>query len=156
MPIVLFILIAGLWAAFLLPSFFDQRRRAPKATTRDFARTRQMLANVSSSRPDTDAYIRRHTQVRRQQVLIGFGIAYVATLVFATWTGSLPWLWVNIAINISIAAYVTLLLTLKQSRAQQRSVVVQIDHAPQRALEAVPTQETYATDEAKTVRIIAG
>jgi hypothetical protein len=156
MPIVLFILIAGLWAAFLLPSFFDNRSSAPKAGTKDFARTRQMLANVSSSQPDTDTYIRRHTQVRRKQVLVGLAIAYVATLVFATLTGSLPWLWVNIAINISIAAYVTLLLTVKQRRALQRTVVVSIDHAPQRALEAVPTQPSYATDEAKTVRVIAG
>jgi hypothetical protein len=156
MPIVLFILIAGLWAAFLLPSFFDHRSRAPRAATRDFARTRQILANVSSSQPDSDTYIRRHTQVRRKQVLIGLGAASIATLVFATWTASLPWLWVNIAINISIAAYVTMLLTVKQRRALQRSVVVQIDQAPQRALEAVPTQHSYATDEAKTVRVIAG
>ncbi len=156
MAIVLFILIAGLWAAFLLPSFFDHRSRAPKATTRDFARTRQLLANASSSQPDTDAYIRRHTQVRRQQVLIGLAAAYVSTLVFATWTGSLPWLWVNIAINISIAVYVTLLLTVKQRRAMQRTVVVSIDQPPQRALEAVPSQYSYATDEAMTVRVIAG
>ena len=156
MAIVLFILIAGLWAAFLLPSFFDHRSRAPKAATRDFARTRQMLANVSNSQPDTDTYIRRHTQVRRQQVLLGLGVGYVSTLVFATWTGSLPWLWVNIAINISIAAYVTLLLTVKQRRTLQRHVVVPIGHAPQRTLEVVPTQESYATDEAKTVRVIAG
>lgn len=156
MPIVLFILIAGLWAAFLLPSFFDHRSRAPRAATRDFARTRQMLANVSSSRPDTDTYIRRHAQVRRQQVLIGLAVASVATLVFATWTGSLPWLWVNIAVNVSIAAYVTLLLTIKQRRAMQQSIVVPIAQAPQRTLEAVPSQPSYATDEAKTVRVIAG
>lgn len=156
MPIVLFILIAGLWAAFLLPSFFDHRSRAPRAATRDFARTRQMLANVSSSQPDTDTYIRRHAQVRRQQVLIGLAVASVATLVFATWTGSLPWLWVNIAVNVSIAAYVTLLLTIKQRRAMQQSIVVPIAQAPQRTLEAVPSQPSYATDEAKTVRVIAG
>ncbi len=156
MPIVLFILIAGLWAAFLLPSFFDHRSRAPRAATRDFARTRQMLANVSRSQPDTDTYIRRHAQVRRQQVLIGLAVASVATLVFATWTGSLPWLWVNIAVNVSIAAYVTLLLTIKQRRAMQQSIVVPIAQAPQRTLEAVPSQPSYATDEAKTVRVIAG
>jgi hypothetical protein len=156
MPIVLFILIAGLWAAFLLPSFFDHRSRAPKATTRDFARTRQMLANVTSSQPDTDSYLRRHAQTRRQHVLLGLGIASVATLVFATWTGSVPWLWVNIAVNVSIAGYVTLLLTIKQRRAMQRSVVVPIAQAPHRALESVPAQESYATDEAKTVRVIAG
>lgn len=156
MPIVVFILIAGLWAAFLLPSFFDHKRRAPKATTRDFARTREKLAAVANSQPDTDAYIRRHAQVRRQQILIGMGIASFATLVFATWTGSLAWLYLNIAVNVSIAGYVTLLLTIKERQAVQRTIVTPITHAPQRTLTAVPEQPTYATDEAATVRVIAG
>ena len=62
MAIVLFILIAGLWAAFLLPAFFDHRSDAPKSTTRDFARTRMKLAEVSTAQPDGDAYVRRHVQ----------------------------------------------------------------------------------------------
>ncbi|MCZ7532412.1 MAG: hypothetical protein M5U23_03205 [Acidimicrobiia bacterium] len=156
MPIVVFILIAGLWAAFLLPSFFDHKRHAPKATTRDFARTREKLAAVANSQPDTDTYIRRHAQVRRQRILIGMGIASAATLVFATWTGSLAWLYLNIAINVSIAGYVTLLLTIKQRRAVQRTIVTPITSAPHRALTAVPEQSTYATDSAATVRVIAG
>jgi len=156
MPYVVVILIAGLWAAFVLPSFFDQRSRAPKNATRDFARTRQKLATIAGSHPDTEDYSRRYTQSRRQQVLIGLGIASFATLVFATWTGSVPWLAVNIVINVSIAGYVTLLLTVKQRRAAQRRIVVPIEHAPQRHMAAVPDQTSYATDEAKTVRVIAG
>jgi hypothetical protein len=156
MPIVLFILIAGLWAAFLLPSFFDQRSHAPKATTRDYARTKEMLASVAQSRPDSDTYIRQHAQVRRQRILAGLGAASVSTLLFATWTGSVAWLMINIAVNVSIAGYVTLLLTIKQRRAVQRSVVVQIPNVAQRQLAAVPTQASYATDDAATVRVIAG
>jgi hypothetical protein len=156
MPIVLFILIAGLWAAFLLPSFFDSRSRAPKATTRDFARTKEKLANIARSQPDTDTYIRRHAQVRRRQVLVGLAVASIATLVFATWTGSVPWLMLNISVDVAIAGYVTLLLTIKQRRALQRKVVVPIADAYYRQLAAVPDQATYATDEAKTVRVIAG
>jgi hypothetical protein len=156
MPIVLFILIAGLWAAFLLPSFFDQRNHAPKATTRDYARTKQMLASVAQSRPDSDTYIRQHAQVRRQRILAGLGAASVSTLLFATWTGSVAWLMINIAVNVSIAGYVTLLLTIKQRRAVQRTIVVQIPSVAQRQLAAVPTQESYATDDAATVRVIAG
>ena len=63
---------------------------------------------------------------------------------------------INIAVNISIAGYVTLLLTIKQRRAVQRTIVVQIPSVAQRQLAAVPTQESYATDEAATVRVIAG
>jgi hypothetical protein len=156
MPIVLFILIAGLWAAFLLPSFFDHRSHAPKSTTRDFARTKELLGSVARSRPDSDSYIRRHAQVRRQRILLGMGAASVSTLVFATWTGSVSWLVINVAVNVAIAGYVTLLLTIKQRRATQRSIVVQIPNPSQRQLAAVPTQQSYATDEAATVRVIAG
>ena len=81
MPIVLFILIAGLWAAFLLPSFFDHRSQNPRSTTKDFARTRQLLAAVSASVPDGEEYVRRHSQVRRTRVLLGLGIAAFTTLV---------------------------------------------------------------------------
>ncbi len=156
MPIVLFILIAGLWAAFLLPSFFDQRSHAPKSTTRDYARTKEMLASVAQSQPDSDTYIRRHAQVRRQRILLVLGAASVSTLVFATWTGSVAWLVLNISVNIAIAGYVTMLLTIKQRRAMQATVVVQIPSASQRQLQAVPIQASYATDEAATVRVIAG
>ena len=84
MLIVLFILIAGLWAAFLLPSFFDHRNQTPKSTTKDFARTKQLLAAVSASDPTSEAYVRKHAQVRRTRVLIGLGITAFATLAVAT------------------------------------------------------------------------
>jgi peptidoglycan/LPS O-acetylase OafA/YrhL len=179
MLIVLFILIAGLWAAFLLPSFFDHRNQTPKSTTKDFARTKQLLATVSASDPTSDAYVRKHAQVRRTRVLIGLGIAAVVTLAVATWTGSVPWLYAAIAVDVTIAVYVTVLLHLKQQRFAPRAQVVPIGQptqqstqqpqvvpqaqivaaqAPQ-AVQAYPTvvedpQEEYA--ESKTVRVIAG
>ncbi|MCL1593301.1 MAG: hypothetical protein M3132_02980 [Actinomycetia bacterium] len=157
MTIVVFILLAGLWAAFVLPSFFDHRSNAPKSTTRAFAKTRKKLAQVSAAQPDGDAYVRRHAQRRRQHVLVGLAISSVATLFFATWTGSVPWLWVNIAVNVSIAAYVTLLLTMKQQRMMPRAQVValntQTPHARQRRRVNAP--EPYI-EESKTVRVIAG
>ncbi|GMR02434.1 MAG: hypothetical protein BMS9Abin20_0769 [Acidimicrobiia bacterium] len=157
MAIVLFILIAGLWAAFLLPSFFDHRSSAPKSTTRDFARTRKKLAQVSMAQPDSDAYVRKHTQYRRQRILVGLAIASVSTLVVATWTGSVPWLWVTVAFDVSIAAYVTLLLTIKQQRMMPHAQVVQISTpAPKQQparLTAVPAPEY---EESRTVRVIAG
>ncbi len=157
MAIVLFILIAGLWAAFLLPSFFDHRNSAPRSTTRDFARTRKKLAEVAMAHPDSDVYMRRHTQYRRQRILIGLAVASLSTLVIATWTGSVAWLTVNIAIDVSIAAYVTILLTLKKQRLVPSAQVVQISvQAPAQEparLTAVPDQ-AYA--DSQTVRVIAG
>jgi|GEM_PF-496065 len=158
MLIVLFILIAGLWAAFLLPSFFDHRNQTPKSTTRDFARTKQLLASVSASDPTSDAYVRKHAQVRRTRVLIGLGITAFVTLAVATWTGSVAWLYAAIAIDVAIAVYVTVLLHLKHQQYAPRAQVVSIvQPAPQ--LQAQPLvladpQDEFA--ESKTVRVIAG
>ena len=158
MLIVLFILIAGLWAAFLLPSFFDHRNQTPKSTTKDFARTKQLLATVSASDPTSEAYVRKHAQVRRTRVLIGLGVTAFVTLAVATWTGSVAWLYAAIAIDVAIAVYVGVLLHLKQQQHVPRAQVVSIvQPAPQ--LQAQPLvveepQNEFA--ESKTVRVIAG
>ena len=156
MAIVLFILIAGLWAAFLLPSFFDHRNQTPRSTTRDFARTKQLLATVSASQPDTDAYVRRHVQRRRTRVLIGLAITALVTLVVATWTGSVAWLWATIAVDVAIALYVTMLLTVKRQGMVPRAAVVPIA-APQPAVAQAPAvAEPERYEEFQTVRVIAG
>ncbi|RLA00587.1 MAG: hypothetical protein DRQ45_07140 [Gammaproteobacteria bacterium] len=157
MAIVLFILIAGLWAAFLLPAFFDHRSNAPKSTTRDFARTREKLAEVSTAQPDGVAYVRRHTQRKQQQVLIGLAITFVVTLGYATWSGSVMWLYINIAVAVAIAGYVTMLRSLKAQRSAPRAQVVQIStstHAAAAAHVAQPPAAAY--EEIRTVRVIAG
>lgn len=160
MAIVLFILIAGLWAAFLLPSFFDHRSQTPRSTTRDFARTKQVLAAVSASDPSSEAYVRRHTQVRRTRVLVGLGATAIITLAVATWTGSVAWLWATIAVDVAIAGYVTLLLHLKRQRLVPKAQVVTIgtrQTAPVVAPRAVPEPQPVAQDhEYATVRVIAG
>ena len=159
MAIVLFILIAGLWAAFLLPSFFDHRSQTPRSTTKDFARTKQLLASVSASQPDSEAYVRRHTQKRRTRVLVGLGVTALVTLVVATWTGSIAWLWATIAVDVVIAGYVTLLLTLKRQRAMPKATVTSIAPA-QRPATVVPVMspepQPVEYEESQTVRVIAG
>ncbi|MEN8041651.1 MAG: hypothetical protein ABFR95_09130 [Actinomycetota bacterium] len=147
------ILIAGLWAAFLLPSFFDHRSRAPKTTTRDFARTKRVLEQVSTAQVDSQEYVRYHAQLKRQRVLIGLGATALFTLVVATLTGSMAWLWLTIALDVAFAGYVGLLLYAKQQRLVPRAAVVPIEDAQpaQPALAVVPEYE-----ESPTVRVIAG
>ncbi|MEN8239435.1 MAG: hypothetical protein ABFR53_09565 [Actinomycetota bacterium] len=157
MAIVLFILIAGLWAAFLLPAFFDHRSNAPRTTTRDFARTRRKLAQVSTAQPDGDAYVRRHTQRKQQQVLMGLAATFVVTLGYATWSGAVVWLYINIVVAVAIAVYITMLLTIKAQRSMPRAQVVQLSTSPQAAVAdhvAEPAVPEY--EESRTVRVIAG
>jgi hypothetical protein len=151
---VVAILIAGLWAAFLLPSFFDHRSRAPKTTTRDFARTRSVLERVTTANADGEEYVRYHTQVRRQRVLIGLGVSAVLTLAVATFMGSVAWLWLTIALDVAIAMYVAGLVYVKQQSAVPRASVVNIEsvQAPQPVID----ESQHAYEETLTVRVIAG
>jgi hypothetical protein len=151
---VVAILIAGLWAAFLLPSFFDHRSRAPKTTTRDFARTRSVLERVTTANPDGEEYVRHHTQVRRQRVLIGLGVSAVLTLVVATFMGSVAWLWLTVALDVAIATYVAGLVYVKQQSAVPRASVVKIESV--QAPEPVIDESQHAYEETLTVRVIAG
>ena len=150
---VVAILIAGLWAAFLLPSFFDHRSRAPKTTTRDFARTKRLLQKVSTADPDGAAYVRHHAQVRRQRILIALVIAAFVSLGVATWMGSVAWLWLTIGLDVAVAVYVTGLLVMKQQRYAPRASVVEI--APKQAV-PVAVDSSPAYEETPTVRVIAG
>ena len=157
MAIVLFILIAGLWAAFLLPAFFDHRSNAPRSTTRDFERTRAKLAQVSTAQPDSAAYVRKHTQRKQQQILFGLAATFVLTIAYATWSGAVVWLYINIVVAVAIAAYITILLAIKAQRAMPQAQVVQISAAPQAATAAqatVPQMPKF--EESPTVRVIAG
>lgn len=152
MQYVALILIAGLWAAFLLPSFFDHRNRAPKTTTRDFARTKRVLEQVSSAQPGGEDYVRRHAQLKRQRILVALALSALLTLVVATWTGALAWLWLTIAVDVALAGYITLLLYMKQQSLVPRATVVPIESLqPAAVAEEVPVH----TD-SLTVRVIAG
>jgi predicted small integral membrane protein len=152
---VVAILIAGLWAAFLLPSFFDHRSRAPKTTTRDFARTRRLLEQVTTADADGEAYVRHHAQVRRQRILIALVITAFVSLAIATWMGSIAWLWLTLAIDVAVAVYVTGLLYVKQQRSLPRATVVPIGAVRQPVAPAV-VEDPPAYAETPTVRVIAG
>lgn len=154
MEIILFILIAGAWAAFLLPSFFDHRRENPKATTRAFARSKAKLANVTVAQVGTPEYTQHHARMRRRRTFILLlGAALLSLAIAVLWSSTL-WLGITILIDLLVGAYVAILLAAKQSNRARRAPVVQIPTS-------VPAAPTTAADleieEAPpTVRVIAG
>jgi len=154
MGIIFFILIAGAWAAFLLPSFFDHRRENPKATTRAFARSKEKLANVTVARVGSPAYAQQHAQKRRQQVFLVLLVAALASLVIAVVQSSTLWLGITIIVDMAVGGYVAMILTAKQPKAVRRAPVVSIQTP-------VPAGPTTAADlnvdsASPTVRVIAG
>lgn len=154
MGIIFFILIAGAWAAFLLPSFFDHRRENPKATTRAFARSKEKLGNVTASQVGSPAYAQQHAQTRRQRIFIVLLFAALATLVIAVLQSSTLWLGITIIVDMAVGGYVAMILTAKQPKAIRRAPVVPIQPP-------VPAAPTSAADlnvdsAPPTVRVIAG
>ncbi len=123
--IVLFILLAGVWAALLIPSFVTSRREAPIHSTESFARSTARLAAVRGASVESAAN-RSRVRARRRQILMGLGSAAIATLAVSIVTGSWTWLSINLIADALLAAYVAMLLQVKEhslARAQERGEV---------------------------------
>lgn len=122
MEIWVFILLAGVWAAFAWSSFFDSRRTAPTASTRSFARSTALLASVSAS-TQREVLARQRAMERRRRVLVALGVGAAVTLGLAIWQNSIGWLGIAILFDIVLAAYIGLLLQLKRQRINRAPVV---------------------------------
>jgi hypothetical protein len=105
MEIVLFILLVGVWAAFVLPSFFSSRRETPV--------DRRTGAAASMTGHSAGLH---HQQVvaRRRTALAILIVLAVGTLVGAVLTGSFPLLIVTLVVDLGLAGYVAMLLMVKQ------------------------------------------
>ena len=154
--IIFFILIAGAWAAFLLPSFFDHHADDPSETTREFAVSKARLGALAGSNEPlaTEYYAAREAQARRQRVFIILLALALVTLVMAVTTSSYVWLGVSIAIDAALGMYVGLMLHMRQQAAMRQQKVVQME----RAVRAAPTRAEDLDFAAAppSVRIISG
>lgn len=146
MHLFAFILIGGIWAAFLLPSVLDGRRTAPMSSTRSFARSQNLLASVATSNA-RGAMQRRRSSVRRRRVLAGLAAGAVTSLTLAVMSGSTMWLAVTIGFDLAFAGYVTLLLMAQQQTPAQA-------HAPVVPLRVV--EDVVGDVAPATVRVVAG
>ncbi len=111
MEIVLFILLVGVWAAFVLPSFLNRRR--DKAVNRQPGTANPMLATPADLR-------RRQVLGRRRLALVALMVLAVGTLVGAVLTGSYWLLALTLIVDVGLAVYVALLLSIKQRQAAVR------------------------------------
>jgi len=144
MHLFAFILIGGIWAAFLLPSVLDGRRSAPISSTRSFARSQDLLASVAVT-DARNAMKRRRSSLRRRRILAALAAGAVLSLATAIITSSTMWLAVTIGLDIAFAGYVTLLLMAQQSAT--------VAHAPVVPLRVVEQPHEVAP---ASVRVVAG
>ncbi len=143
MEIVIFILLAGVWAMLLIPSFFDSRRQAPINTTQDFARNTARLNAVRVLAAEPAAAQRRRVLARRRRTLIALVAAAMGTLALAIVTGNIMFLGLNLLVDMALAAYIAMLLQIKETVARPP-----IPLHPERVREAEDTQAK--------IRILAG
>jgi hypothetical protein len=106
-------LLAGVWAALLIPSFVSSRREAPISTTENFARSTAKLAAVRATDAES-TLARSRAKARRRRILIGLAVAAIGTLGMALYTGSWAWLSMSLIVDALLAAYIALLLQVKQ------------------------------------------
>ena len=142
MDILAFILIGGIWAAFLLPRFFETRRSAPMSTTRNFARTTALLASVSSN--GQELLQRRRAIRRRRRILLGLAAAASLSLTIAIMRGSVAWLIATLTIDVAIALYVAMLVHVRQQQLTSARVV------------EMPAAASAPHKERDGVRVVAG
>ena len=111
MEIVLFILLVGVWAAFVLPSFLTRRRNT--VVNRQSAAADSVVGTSADVR-------RRQVLARRRLALVALTVLAVGTLVGAVLTGSYLLLGVTLAVDVLLAVYIAVLLQIKRNHVETR------------------------------------
>jgi hypothetical protein len=145
MDILAFLIIGAVWAAFLLPAFFETSKSASLRSTRSFARHNDLLASVAmQSVAEVRAARMGRRRRRRSVALLGSGA--LGSLSAAVITGSTLWLGVTILFDIMLAGFVTALLQAKAARFRTVAPVVELDVSASAEelteVEVIPTMRT--------------
>lgn len=111
--VVVLVVLGGLWAALLLPSFLDSRHDAPLTSTRSFDRRIAKLASLRSEAMDPRELKRRSVQARRRRVVVGLIGAALVTLLAAVFTGSIPLLLLSLAFDGMFVLYLAAVNSLQ-------------------------------------------
>jgi hypothetical protein len=149
MEMLAFLIIVGVWAVFLLPSFFENHRSASLSSTRKFARNNDLLASVALQSTD-EVRVANGARRRRRRAVFLLGTGALASLGAAILTGSTLWLGLTIIFDVLLAAFVTALLQAKAAQFAPVATVVPIEQPVARV------EELSEVEVIPTVRIVAG
>ena len=116
--LVVIVVLGGLWAALLLPSFLDSRHDAPLTSTKSFDRRIAKLASLNPEAIEPQALARQRRLARRRRVMMSLLGAAIVTLVAAIWTGSIPLLLVSLAFDGLFLVYLLALNQLEHRAAR--------------------------------------
>lgn len=130
--IVALLVIAGVWAVYLMPVVFGDRRSTPMASTEEFDRWTHSMANVQKQSVAALAASKREViRQRRRRTLLALGTLVVGSLVMAWRMDSLPWLLVGAFFAALAAAYLMMLAQMRQ----RRNMRLKVTHVAERPSE---------------------
>ncbi len=114
--VILLLLVAGVWAFFLLPALFTVRKDAPVSTTRQFSRLTARLESVQRAAADHRSLGRRQLLARRRRILVVLALLALASIAVALWRSSPVLLGFHLFVDAVLAWYVVRLVHLRQRR----------------------------------------
>ena len=135
---IYFLLIAGVWAAFLLPPALANRRSSPLSSTEEFSKLTRQLGKARSMSTDApkvaalkdaaEAGIDREgVLARRRQILVALVTTVLGTLIGAIAFGNFQLLLLNLLADAGLVWYIVMLLQIK---ARQAAVIAVVDIRP--------------------------
>ena len=128
--IVGLLVIAAVWAVYLLPVVFSDRRGTTMNSTEEFDRWTHSMANVQRhTAADLASSSKDLVRTRRRRTLAILGILAVGSFALAWTQGSVPWLLVGLFFGSLIGLYLAVLAQMKQKR-QQRLKVTHVAERP--------------------------
>ena len=128
--IVGLLVIAAVWAVYLLPVVFSDRRGTTISSTEEFDRWTHSMANVQRhTAADLASSSKDLVRTRRRRTLATLAILAVGSFALAWTQGSVPWLLVGLFFGSLIGLYLSLLAQMKQKR-QQRLKVTHVAERP--------------------------
>ena len=124
--LVVLVVLGGLWAALLLPSFLDSRHDAPLTSTKSFDRRLAKLAALRNGSIEPAELKRQQMLARRRRIMVGLIGAAGVTLVAAIASGSIPLLLLSLAFDGMFVAYLAAL-----NSVQHRPPAARLPHTPE-------------------------
>lgn len=131
---IYFLLIAGVWAAFLLPPALANRRSSPMSSTEEFSKLTRHLGrarDVQTDSPEVAAVLeaaaagldRDNVLARRRRILMALITTAIVTLIGAIAFGNVQLLLVHLLADAGLGWYIVMLLQIKARQAAASSVI---------------------------------
>lgn len=130
--IVALLVIAGVWAVYLMPVVFGDRRNTPMSSTEDFDRWTHSMANVQKQSVAALASSKRSViRQRRRRTLLALAVLIAGSVAMGWRMSSVPWLLVGAFFGVLAVAYLIVLAQMQQ----RRNMRLKVTHVAERPSE---------------------